>query len=104
VNLCVYSYFHSCVLYYNASQLLIDFGLAYNSTLVEDKAVDLYVLERAFSSTHPESEPLFARVLDAYGRQLGKKEWTKVETRLKDGTVYFLHSNMAMLIIMRQCG
>jgi TP53 regulating kinase and related kinases len=66
-------------------QLLIDFGLAYTSTLVEDKAVDLYVLERAFASTHPESEPMFTRVLEAYARQLGKKHWEKVENRLKDG-------------------
>ena len=29
---------------------------------MEDKAVDLYVLERAFASTHPNSEPLFASV------------------------------------------
>ncbi len=36
-----------------SSQVLIDFGLSYHSTLVEDKAVDLYVLERAFVSTHP---------------------------------------------------
>lgn len=32
---------------------LIDFGLGSLSTLVEDKAVDLYVLERAMLSTHP---------------------------------------------------
>jgi TP53 regulating kinase-like protein len=31
----------------------IDFGLSYISTLAEDKAVDLYVLERALLSTHP---------------------------------------------------
>ena len=33
-------------------QVLIDFGLSYNNTLAEDKAVDLYVLERAFTSAH----------------------------------------------------
>ena len=33
---------------------LIDFGLAAQSLQDEDKAVDLYVLERAFGSTHPE--------------------------------------------------
>lgn len=33
-------------------QVLIDFGLSYNTTLPEDKAVDLYVLERAFTSAH----------------------------------------------------
>ena len=32
--------------------MLIDFGLSYNSSLPEDKGVDLYVLERAFSSAH----------------------------------------------------
>jgi len=38
------------------SLVLIDFGLSYSSTLLEDKAVDLYVLERAFLSTHPGTE------------------------------------------------
>jgi TP53 regulating kinase-like protein len=38
------------------SLALIDFGLSYSSTMVEDKAVDLYVLERAFISTHPDTE------------------------------------------------
>lgn len=32
---------------------LIDFGLSSYSNLAEDKAVDLYVLERALNSTHP---------------------------------------------------
>jgi Kae1-associated kinase Bud32 len=31
----------------------IDFGLSYVSLLEEDKAVDIYVLERAILSTHP---------------------------------------------------
>ena len=39
-------------------QYFIDFGLSCTSSLVEDKAVDLYVLERAFLSTHPESDSL----------------------------------------------
>ncbi len=65
-------------------QFLIDFGLAYISTLVEDKAVDLYVLERAFSSTHPASESLFASVLTAYGIESGK-EWKAISRRLDDG-------------------
>ncbi|PSR84187.1 hypothetical protein PHLCEN_2v5475 [Hermanssonia centrifuga] len=63
--------------------VLIDFGLAYVSNLVEDKAVDLYVLERAFSSTHPASEPLFASVLQAYEKEMGKK-WKAVGSRLDD--------------------
>eukprot|EP00038_Savillea_parva_P025253 m.46897 g.46897 ORF g.46897 m.46897 type:complete len:230 (-) comp6817_c0_seq1:136-825(-) len=46
--------------------ILIDFGLSFVSTSAEDKAVDLYVLERALSSTHPQSEPLFDAILQAY--------------------------------------
>ncbi|KAH8105359.1 kinase-like domain-containing protein [Cristinia sonorae] len=63
--------------------VLIDFGLAYTSTLVEDKAVDLYVLERAFSSTHPASEMLFASVLKSYEQTMGK-EWKSIGRRLDD--------------------
>ncbi|KAJ5076590.1 o-sialoglycoprotein endopeptidase [Anaeramoeba ignava] len=48
------------------SLILIDFGLSYISTSFEDKGVDLYVLERAFLSTHPKSESLFQEVLDSY--------------------------------------
>ena len=36
------------------SVTIIDFGLSYTSSLTEDRAVDLYVLERAFLSTHTE--------------------------------------------------
>ena len=75
---------------WEADLVLIDFGLATstNSTIItaasnsdasknskkphkqqhsaEEKAVDLYVLERAFLSTHPESEPLVEEVLKGY--------------------------------------
>ncbi|CAA9961446.1 Serine/threonine-protein kinase bud32 [Pyrenophora teres f. maculata] len=50
---------------------LIDFGLTSASIQDEDKAVDLYVLERAFAATHPAAEPLFQQVLAAYG-EMGK--------------------------------
>ncbi|KAG8892648.1 serine/threonine-protein kinase bud32, partial [Tulasnella sp. 417] len=63
--------------------VLIDFGLSYQSGLVEDKAVDLYVLERAFASTHPESEPLFATILDTYAEESGKA-WPGIKRRLDD--------------------
>ena len=46
--------------------VLIDFGLSFVSALPEDKGVDLYVLERAFLSTHPMIEPLFQELLDSY--------------------------------------
>jgi len=48
--------------------------------------VDLYVLERAFASTHPESEPLFVSVLDAYEKKMGK-EWKAIGARLEQGKV-----------------
>ena len=46
--------------------VLIDFGLATQTVQDEDRAVDLYVLERAFAATHPAAEPLFREVLRAY--------------------------------------
>ncbi|KAH0829838.1 hypothetical protein AYO21_11786 [Fonsecaea monophora] len=46
--------------------VLIDFGLATQSVQDEDRAVDLYVLERAFGSTHPRQEGWFdAEVLQS---------------------------------------
>jgi TP53 regulating kinase-like protein len=47
--------------------VLVDFGLASQNAQDEDRAVDLYVLERAFGSTHPRTEKLFQEVLRAYG-------------------------------------
>ncbi|KAH8901010.1 kinase-like protein [Thozetella sp. PMI_491] len=46
--------------------VVIDFGLATQSASEEDRAVDLYVLERAFGSTHPRAEDLFEQVLQGY--------------------------------------
>lgn len=46
--------------------VLIDFGLALQTTQEEDRAVDLYVLERAFGSTHPREEDRFGTVLIGY--------------------------------------
>ncbi|KAB5535131.1 kinase-like domain-containing protein, partial [Coniochaeta sp. 2T2.1] len=46
--------------------VLIDFGLATQSAHEEDRAVDLYVLERAFGSTHPRAESFFNEVLAGY--------------------------------------
>ncbi|OAX80939.1 BUD32 protein kinase [Emergomyces africanus] len=48
--------------------VLIDFGLAGQSIQDEDRAVDLYVLERAFGSSHPRTEPFFYEVLKGYGQ------------------------------------
>jgi len=51
---------------------LIDFGLSTVSTLAEDKGVDLYVLERAFLSTHPNTEELFQVILGSYKKHATK--------------------------------
>ncbi|KAK5219075.1 serine/threonine-protein kinase bud32 [Exophiala xenobiotica] len=50
----------------NGEIVLIDFGLATQSIQDEDRSVDLYVLERAFGSTHPRQEDWFdAEVLQS---------------------------------------
>ncbi|KXS96753.1 hypothetical protein AC578_5357 [Pseudocercospora eumusae] len=62
--------------------VLIDFGLALqNATMEEDRAVDLYVLERAFGSTHPKEERLFDDVLKGYEASFkgAKKTLKKLE-------------------------
>lgn len=50
----------------SADVVIIDFGLGMMKPTMEDKAVDLYVLERAFISTHPGSEYIVSALLDAY--------------------------------------
>lgn len=62
--------------------VLIDFGLASQAMQEEERAVDLYVLERAFGSTHPKEEGLFGKVLEAYeGTYKGAKSTLR---RLED--------------------
>jgi TP53 regulating kinase-like protein len=45
---------------------VIDFGLSFISSMAEDKAVDLYVLERAFISSHPGRDDLLDVVMKTY--------------------------------------
>ena len=49
---------------------LIDFGLSSvvlnNTSSIEDKAVDLYVLKRAIISSNPKSEELFEKAMNVY--------------------------------------
>lgn len=58
------------------SLVFIDFGLSYFSQEVEDKAVDLYVLERAVVSAHAELTNVFQLILEAY--QTATKYWSRV--------------------------
>ncbi|KAJ4395190.1 serine/threonine-protein kinase bud32, partial [Neurospora sp. IMI 360204] len=52
--------------------IIIDFGLANQSQSDEDRATDLYVLERAFASTHPRAENLFEHLLESYKQSFKK--------------------------------
>ena len=45
---------------------IIDFGLSSFSEKVEDKAVDLFLLERALESTHYDKPEMFNSVLEGY--------------------------------------
>jgi TP53 regulating kinase-like protein len=69
----------------NSKKLVfIDFGLAkLDCRSSEDKAVDLYVLERAFLSTHPSLGGMFQLIVDTYVKAstMGKQ----VKTRLEKG-------------------
>lgn len=56
----------------DANVVFIDFGLGAMQAIVEDKAVDLYVLERAFLSTHPDSDNIVATAIESY-RSTSKK-------------------------------
>ena len=49
---------------------LIDFGLGHSEGSAEDKGVDLYVLERALISAHPNTEFMFEAILKSYQDQL----------------------------------
>lgn len=62
--------------------VLIDFGLATQSAAEEDRAVDLYVLERAFGSTHPRAESYFDEVLTGYRESF--KQAPQVLKKLED--------------------
>jgi TP53 regulating kinase-like protein len=63
--------------------VLIDFGLSHVESSVEDKAVDLYVLERALISTHANIDQLFTAILSAYIKE-NKKESQEVLKKLNE--------------------
>ncbi|XP_023209770.1 TP53-regulating kinase-like [Centruroides sculpturatus] len=66
-NMLIYNNLQSEVHFKEDSKIyFIDFGLSYVMKNPEDKGVDLYVLERAFLSTHPNTENLFQHLLKSY--------------------------------------
>ncbi|KAH9618564.1 hypothetical protein KSS87_006332 [Heliosperma pusillum] len=64
--------------------VLIDFGLSFTSTLPEDKAVDLYVLERALISMHSSCGNVMERVLASYRKS--SKQWCSTLNKLAQGS------------------
>ncbi|MFX1518623.1 MAG: KEOPS complex kinase/ATPase Bud32 [Promethearchaeota archaeon] len=63
---------------------LIDFGLGYNSTSIEDKAVDLHLMKRALESTHYKFvEELFREILKGYKEEAGLMLTKEVYDRMK---------------------
>ncbi|XP_065346764.1 EKC/KEOPS complex subunit TP53RK [Cloeon dipterum] len=56
----------------NGEMVLIDFGLGGGEASAEDKAVDIYVLERALAATHPNMEPLIPDIIDSYCKNNSK--------------------------------
>jgi TP53 regulating kinase-like protein len=67
-----------------ARLVLIDFGLSSFSSLPEDRAVDIYVLERAFSSAHAQDGPrLFEAFLESYRRT--SRFWSATLNKFAEG-------------------
>ncbi|SCU86589.1 LANO_0C08526g1_1 [Lachancea nothofagi CBS 11611] len=63
---------------------LIDFGLGSTSTLVEDKGVDLYVLERAIISTHSRFAAKYNEWIMQGFRSVYEDEGKKGQQKMKD--------------------
>lgn len=62
----------------------LDFGLAYFSTDIEDKAVDLHLLKRTIESTHYKIGILFyERIIDYY-KKYGVKKLNEILVRIKE--------------------
>lgn len=57
--------------------VMIDFGLARVDSTVEDKAVDIYVLERSLLSTHSEVSTLFQKIYMSYQKHYTNKAQCK---------------------------
>ena len=62
----------------------IDFGLSFVSMKVEDKATDIYVLKRAFLSTHPNSEVFFDGIVKKYQALMPEQKGLKIVAKFKE--------------------
>lgn len=61
--------------------IFVDFGLSSYSHSIEDKAVDLYVLERALLTTHSQFEFLFDEILKFYQIAFAKEESNNIDAK-----------------------
>lgn len=83
--------------------VFIDFGLAKNTTAIEERAVDLYVLERALQSTHPTLPSSFCKtLLSAYAGSQNLNEGNNGTK--KTSSKEFKHDTMIRLEKVRQRG
>jgi TP53 regulating kinase-like protein len=80
----------SNILFRDGEAVLIDFGLAQVSSMTEDKAVDLYVLERAISSTHPEASELFSRIINSYADSMDMSSSKIILNKLAEGKLFIV--------------
>lgn len=65
--------------------IVIDFGLSHVDSTVEDKAVDLYVLERSLLSAHSEISSLFDDILRIYQKYYGmEKQLKEIITKYRE--------------------
>ncbi|PWZ08988.1 TP53-regulating kinase [Zea mays] len=64
----------------NNQLVLIDFGLSFTSTIPKDKAVDLYVLERALISMQSSCGEVMEKILAAYRK--ASKQWCSTRNKL----------------------
>lgn len=72
----------SNMIYFNSEVYLIDFGLSKLNGKIEDKAVDLYLLKKAFDAKHfKTSQELFKSAINGYISS-NKKDTTKIIERL----------------------
>ena len=63
---------------------MIDFGLSFTSNKIEDKATDLYVLKRAFLSTHPNSDEYFEGIVQTYQKMMPDQKGLKIVAKFKE--------------------
>ena len=63
----------------------IDFGLSFNSSTIEDKAVDLHLFKRVITSTHGDFfESIFPPFIEGYTNEYGTEEGKKTVEEIQD--------------------